>query len=283
MYLFHRALDRCHQRGDRDLHVLSGIKLALVGIAEILCQAHPRVVHERGDLLTADLVAHRELHGLKQLTGVGRRQRQRRDILVGCVELLLIALDVRFCITHLLLRSGRIIGEKRVPRHDLLALGDKHIRHGACRGKRDGLAVLCLDHTAALHGGGDRAVHHRVGHDLLLAGAFLLAEVPVKPEAKRDHQYECDDAAGGLFALLLALRRRWSAARCAGRGRRFYGALRRRRLRDGFHRLFHVAVLPFPDLLCVIHFIQYNTGFLRSLCEMVTIWIQNVTISLCCF
>jgi len=36
----------------------------------------------------------RELRGLKQLTGVGRRQRQRRNILVGRIELLLIALYV---------------------------------------------------------------------------------------------------------------------------------------------------------------------------------------------
>ena len=49
-----------HQRGDGDLHGLTGVKLALIGVAVILREAHLRVVHERGDLLRADLVADRE-------------------------------------------------------------------------------------------------------------------------------------------------------------------------------------------------------------------------------
>ena len=149
MYLFHPALDRCHQRGDGDLHGLTGVKLALIGVAVILREAHPRVVHELGDLLCADLVAHRELRGLKQLTGVGRRQRQRRNILVGRIELLLIALYVRLCLAHLFLRIGRIIGKERVARGDLLPLGHEDIAHGARGRKRDALALLRLDHTAA--------------------------------------------------------------------------------------------------------------------------------------
>ena len=149
MYLFHRALDRCHQRGDGDLHGLTGVKLALIGVAVILREAHPRVVHELGDLLCADLVAHRELRGLKQLTGVGRRQRQRRNILVGRIELLLIALYVRLCLAHLFLRIGRIIGKERVARGDLLPLSHEDIAHGARGRKRDALALLRLDHTAA--------------------------------------------------------------------------------------------------------------------------------------
>ena len=281
MYLLHPAVDRGHQRGDGDLHGLTGVKLALIGVAVILREAHPRVVHELGDLLCADLVAHRELCGLKQLTGVGRRQRQRRNILVGRIELLLIALYVRLCLAHLFLRIGRIIGKERVARGDLLPLGHEDVAHGARGRKRDALALLRLDHTAAVDHRGNGAVVHNGGTDLRLT--LLLSEFLKEGEADRKHQYGGNDTAHDLFALFPALRRRWSAARCAGRGRRFYGALRRRRLRDGFHRLFHVAVLPFPDLLCVIHFIQYNTGFLRSLCEMVTIWKQNVTISLCCF
>ena len=281
MYLLHPAVDRGHQRGDGDLHGLTGVKLALIGVAVILREAHLRVVHERGDLLCADLVADRELHGLEELAGVGRGQIELGNVFISRVELLLVALDVRLCLAHLFLRIGRIIGKERVARGDLLPLGHEDVAHGARGRKRDALALLRLDHTAAVDHRGDGAVVHNGSADLRLT--LLLSEFLKEGEADRKHQYGGNDAPHSLFAFFPVFRRRWSAARCAGRGRRFYGALRRRRLRDGFHRLFHVAVLPFPDLLCVIHFIQYNTGFLRSLCEMVTIWIQNVTISLCCF
>ncbi len=273
IYLFHRALDRRHQRGDGDLHGLTGIDLVLVGIAEILREPHPRIVHERRDLLRADLVADRELHGLHELAVVGGRQRQRRDVLIGGIELFLIALDVRLCIAHGFLRGGRVVGKEQIARRDLLALADEHIRHRTGGSQRDRFAVLRLDHAAALHRRGDRAVLHNVGHDLLLAAAALPCELEVC-QTERQYQHERDNAPYGLFAFLLILRRRGSARRT--------GRCRRHRLRGGFHCLFHVADLPFSVLPCVIHFIHYSTGFLRSLCEMVTIWIQNVTIYLCC-
>ena len=229
----------------------------------------------------ADLVADRELHGLKELAGVGRGQIELGNVFISRVELLLVALDVRLCLAHLFLRIGRIIGEERVARGDFLPLGHEDVAHGARGRKRDALALLRLDHTAAVDHRGDGAVVHNGSADLRLT--LLLSEFLKEGEADRKHQYGGNDAPHGLFAFFPVFRRR-RAVRCTGRcPRRLSGSLRWRRLRDGFHCLFHVAFLPFPDLLCVIHFIQYNTGFLRSLCEMVTIWIQIVTISLCCF
>ncbi|MPM76632.1 hypothetical protein SDC9_123631 [bioreactor metagenome] len=169
MYCGDGAGDIPHQRGNGHVGALSHTDVALIGVAVILLKLHRAVIHQRGHLCAfTDVLAHVQLHDVLQLPGERRGQIQARDILLHGAKLLLIAVHILPGLLHS--GTGRlgIDDEERRSRRNLLALGDENLLHGAGGGQGDGLALLGFGNTAALHGGGDGVVHHRVLHYLCL-------------------------------------------------------------------------------------------------------------------
>ena len=237
----HRTLHRGHQSRDGYINLLPRLQLTGIGVAVILLQTHFRVVRQRGDLgALGNLIAGVQRHHIHQLTGIGGGQVQTRNVLLQRIDLLLVALYLVPGLLDLCGGVGGIDGEQRSPLLHPLALLHEYIHHRTGGGQRDGLAVLGLHQTAALHHGADGAVGHHSGADLA-AAAVLFGKVAHAAHCHRRNDCDGDDAANQsppLFLVCWALFRFFCRSLRGGLCR--CGSLRRRLHVLLLHDLCHI-------------------------------------------
>ena len=245
MYRFHRTLHRGHQGRNGHLHRLALFQFPGVGVAVILLQPHFGVIRQRGYLSSlADLIAGVQRHHIHQLPGIGGGQIQPRNVFLQGVDLLLIALHLVAGLLHLGGGVGRVNGKQGIPLLYVLALLHEHVHHGTGRGQADGLAVLGLHQTAAVHHGADGAVFHRCGTSFAAGAAAFPSEVQHTACNQGDHDHQRNDPPDHAPPFLFAYRAFFCLLRRFRRGRD--GSFRRGQLLLFFHDLCHV-IFSFCD------------------------------------
>ena len=198
----HRAGNGGHQGRDRNIHRLSHLQVARIGVAVILLQPQTGIVGEDRHLLAlGDGITGIQRHGLHQLAGIAGGEIQSCDVFLGLGELFLIALHIAPGLLHGGLCRRRVDGEQRRAGSHRLTFRHQHIHHCADSGDGDCLTVLGLGQAAALDRGGDGTVLHNVGDHLSLIAA--LAAQHFQQHHRSDHQQQCQYAQADDPAPLL--------------------------------------------------------------------------------
>ncbi|CAN4021147.1 Gamma-glutamyl-gamma-aminobutyrate hydrolase family protein, partial [Dysosmobacter welbionis] len=110
----HRAGNGGHQGRDRNIHRLSHLQVARIGVAVILLQPQTGIVGEDRHLLAlGDGITGIQRHGLHQLAGIAGGEIQSCDVFLGLGELFLIALHIAPGLLHGGLCRRRVDGEQR--------------------------------------------------------------------------------------------------------------------------------------------------------------------------